>query len=80
MASCISARACWRSRAFVFGLVLWFATGNVIAPPALWLLSAALAALMDHGEIPHHAAVAVPLGVAAAAVVVFALHGGQARA
>ena len=35
---------------FVFGLMLWFATGNVIAPPALWLLSAALAALMDHGE------------------------------
>jgi hypothetical protein len=58
---------------FVFGLLLWFATGNVIAPPALWLLSAALAALMDHGPIPHHAAAAVPLGVAAVAAIAVAL-------
>ena len=27
---------------FVFGLAIWFATGNVIAPPAIWLLFAVL--------------------------------------
>jgi len=63
--------------AFVFGLMLWFATGNVIAPPALWLLFAALAALMDHGEISHHAAGAVPLGVAGMAVFVLLLMWAQ---
>src|SRR4051794_22356552 len=50
--------------AFVVGLMLWFAPANVIAPPALWLLFAVLAALMDHGAISHPAAVAVPLAVA----------------
>jgi Linalool dehydratase/isomerase len=59
--------------AFAFGLLLWFATGNVIAPPALWLLFAALAALMDHGGISHHAAVAVPLGVVVGSVALFAM-------
>jgi hypothetical protein len=57
---------------FVAAVLLWFATGNVIAPPVLWLLSAVLAALMDHGAIPHHAVVAVPLGVIAVAAATFA--------
>src|SRR4051794_10747757 len=58
---------------FIFGLTIWFATGNAIAPPAIWLLFAVFGALMDHGPIPHHAAVAVECGVAALAVAAVAL-------
>src|SRR5262245_49028248 len=43
--------------AFAIALVAWFATGNVLAPPLLWLLSAVLAALMDHGPVQNRAAV-----------------------
>lgn len=61
--------------AFVLGVVLWFATGNVVAPPALWLLTAALAASMDHGEIPSREA--VPLGLVALAVAGRAVTAGK---
>ncbi len=40
---------------FVGALSLWFATGNVIAPPLVWLLAAIAAASMDHGELEPHA-------------------------
>jgi Linalool dehydratase/isomerase len=33
---------------FVAALFAWFATGNVLAPPLVWLLAAALAAVMEH--------------------------------
>lgn len=33
---------------FGFGLFLWFATGNVLAAPAIWLLAALAALAMDH--------------------------------
>ena len=59
---------------FVVGLAIWFATGNVIAPPAIWLLFAVFGALMDHGPIPHHAVEAVEFGVAALAVAALAMH------
>ena len=73
MALCISRIGLLAIGLFVFGLAIWFATGNVIAPPAIWLLFAVLGALMDHGPIPHHAAVAVECGVAALAVAALAL-------
>jgi hypothetical protein len=59
--------------AFVAGLLLWFGTGNALAPPLIWLLSAALAALMDHGAIPRHGAAGVVLGVVLLAVVTLLL-------
>ena len=59
---------------FVVGLAIWFATGNVIAPPAIWLLFAVFGALMDHGPIPHHAVEAVEFGVALLAVAALAMH------
>lgn len=39
--------------AALFGaaLIAWFATGNVLAPPLIWLIAALLAASMDHGAI-----------------------------
>ncbi|RZL01708.1 MAG: hypothetical protein EOP36_10415 [Rubrivivax sp.] len=37
--------------AFAFSLVVWFGTGNVLAPPAVWLASALWAAGMRHGAI-----------------------------
>ena len=33
---------------FGFGLFLWFATGNVLAAPAIWLLAAVTALAMNH--------------------------------
>jgi hypothetical protein len=36
---------------FLGAVVLWFATGNVIAPPLIWLLEAVSAALMDHDAV-----------------------------
>jgi hypothetical protein len=33
---------------FVAALFVWLATGNVLAPPLVWLLAAALAAVMEH--------------------------------
>ena len=37
---------------FVAALLVWFATGNVLAPPLAWLLAAALAAVMEHETQP----------------------------
>ncbi len=34
--------------AFGLAMFLWFATGNVVAPPAVWLLAALAALAMDH--------------------------------
>src|SRR5262245_1621182 len=37
---------------FLAALVLWFATGNALAPPAIWLATAVAAAtVMTHGEV-----------------------------
>jgi len=36
---------------FVGSLVMWFATGNALAPPALWLGAALAASSMEHGEV-----------------------------
>ena len=36
---------------FIAALLLWFATGNVLAPPLVWLVSAIAAAAMDHGDV-----------------------------
>ena len=55
--------------AFVAGLFLWFATGNVIAPPLIWLLSAMAAAIMDHGEPRHGAVLVAALAIGAAAII-----------
>ena len=37
--------------AFAFSLLIWFGTGNVLAPPVVWFTSAAWAASMRHGAI-----------------------------
>lgn len=63
--------------AFVVAAGVWFAIGNVIAPPAVWLLTAALAALMDHGVAPHHGAIAVLFGAALVALSFLAFAGGR---
>jgi hypothetical protein len=53
---------------FVAALVVWFATGNVLAPPLVWLAAAALAALMDHGEIQQAVMWSAPAAVIAMTV------------
>ncbi len=56
---------------FVVAVALWFATGNVLAPPAVWLLLAVMGSAMDHGH-RHDAAPWMALGVnLALAVLVF---------
>ena len=37
---------------FVMALVIWFTTGNVLAPPIVWLVSAVAAAMMRHYLMP----------------------------
>jgi Linalool dehydratase/isomerase len=37
--------------AFAFSLLIWFGTGNMLAPPVVWLASAVWAAGMRHGAI-----------------------------
>jgi hypothetical protein len=53
---------------FVAALFLWFATANIAAPPAVWILSAFAAALMDHGVPRHGPALPVVLAMFAAAI------------
>lgn len=36
--------------AFVMAVGVWFATGNVLAPPSVWLLLAIMGGTMDHGH------------------------------
>jgi hypothetical protein len=50
---------------FVTALLVWFATGNVLAPPLVWLLPAGLAAAMDHNDIQQSAMWSVPAGIIA---------------
>src|SRR5262245_8584743 len=60
---------------FVAALFLWFATGNVLAPPALWLLAAVAASLMPQdGLRPDAVEVIAPvISAAAAAALIIAL-------
>jgi hypothetical protein len=58
---------------FVAALLVWFATGNVLAPPLVWLLAAALAAFMDHDEIQQGAMWSVPAAVIAMIVLTFVI-------
>jgi hypothetical protein len=62
---------------FVGALFLWFATGNVIAPPLVWLLAAFAAASMDHGALEPHAVQAAACTVGAAALVLLVLAVGK---
>ncbi len=54
--------------AFGIAVFIWFATGNVLAPPLVWLLFALAAAGMKHGHV-HHAAVWSILTIIGAAAV-----------
>jgi hypothetical protein len=54
---------------FVVALLLWFATGNAIAPPLAWLLAALAAAAMDHGGAEPRMVEAAAFAVGAAIVV-----------
>ena len=47
----------------LFGLALigWFATGNVLLPPFVWLLLAVIAATMNHNHVHADALMAVPI-------------------
>jgi hypothetical protein len=49
---------------FVFSLFIWFATGNVLAPPVFWLFTALAAAGMRHGHL-HDSALPATLYCAA---------------
>lgn len=71
---------------FVAAVGLWFATGNVLAPPALWLLLAVIGSAMDHGH-RHEMAPWVALGLnlaltasVAGVMLVLRRHGQQKRA
>lgn len=50
---------------FVAALLVWFATGNVLAPPFVWLSAAVLAVAMNHNEIQQSAIWSVPAGTIA---------------
>ncbi|MGH2796058.1 MAG: hypothetical protein ACRDKG_17340 [Actinomycetota bacterium] len=50
---------------FVLSLVAWFGTGNILAPPVVWLGAAVLAVLRTHTGIWVWAEAGVPLAVAA---------------
>lgn len=39
---------------FAVSLIIWFATGNVLAPPVTWLLLAGAATTMRHGHVHGH--------------------------
>lgn len=62
--------------AFMGSLAVWFATGMVLLPPAVWLAAAILAAIVGAGASPRDvwpaAAYAVPFGM----IVLFLLAGG----
>jgi len=53
---------------FVLACGLWFATGNVLAPPVVWILAAVWAAAMPHGRAMPLAVPTVVAVVAVAAV------------
>lgn len=57
---------------FGFSLVLWFGTGNILAPPMAWLGAAGLAAAMRHGGMRPDAP-GIVLGAAALAFTCLAL-------
>lgn len=57
--------------AFGLALVLWFGTGNILAPPAAWLATAMIAGVTSQGGMRPGAATEVLTGAAAA----FALAG-----
>lgn len=69
---------------FLLALGVWFGTGNVLAPPAVWLGAAVWAGLMNHGAT-HNLAVPtvfgitglLVLGLLVATVVRYALAGRQ---
>jgi hypothetical protein len=70
--------------AFGAALVLWFATGNVIAPAVVWLLAAVAAALPDDGAVHREAACEVTVALVAALIVaifgaIFRRRWGQAQ-
>ena len=54
---------------FIGALVIWFATGNVLVPPLVWLLAALAAASMRHGGAQASAIIWVPLSIFSAALI-----------
>jgi hypothetical protein len=44
---------------FIISLAIWFGTGNIIAPPVVWLGSAIWAASIRHAELKPHALITV---------------------
>lgn len=44
---------------FMLAAIVWFATGNVLAPPATWLLLSVIASSMDHGHVHSGALITV---------------------
>jgi Linalool dehydratase/isomerase len=62
---------------FSAALLVWFATGNVLAPPLIWFFCALAAVSMDHGDVGPNAVRAVSLSVVAAIVVAVILSLGR---
>jgi Linalool dehydratase/isomerase len=58
---------------FLAALGVWFGTGNVLAPPLVWLLAALLAAGTDHRDVRADALLVVGLVLAATALAVLVM-------
>lgn len=65
---------------FVVSLVAWFGTGNIIAPPLVWLGTAGLAALSSKGGVWTWAEIGVPAIVAGALALGFVAQTASFRA
>ena len=55
---------------FLISCLVWFATGNVIAPPAIWFIFAVVAAMMKHGHV-QSSAIPLIFGILACASCIF---------
>jgi len=61
--------------AFVAALFFWFATGNAVLPPLIWLSSAIAAARMPDGVVRHEIVLAVTLAIITVLIVAVAVLG-----
>lgn len=69
---------------FLLSLVVWFATGNVLAPPLTWVVLAVMASAMPHGHLHSTSlwgavGLAVATGMAMVGVAFWAMLTGQKK-
>ena len=58
---------------FVGSIILWFATGNAVAPPLIWLLAALAAGSMNHGAAQAEAGWRIGISISTLLVVGMAI-------